>query len=388
VETHLEYYMRHGLNPVRYEMANLSHHLQRRESLYRSLGLPRRTFRGARILEVAAGTGQNSLYLASLDPAELVLIEPNPVAQRDIAALYQDHLVRPKLIAEAFQNFASDGEFDIVICENWLGCRAEERALLRKLARLVAPEGILVLTAVSPVGILPNILRRALAGRLDDTRLTFAERTARLVSAFGPHLATLPAMTRSTTDWVQDNVLSPAYFGILLTIPMILEDLGGGFQVLGSSPHFATDWRWFKALFGDHRRYNSHFLELYRRNLHNFLDHRQVLENRDLGRNDQLDRAARAVIDAAESLERGAQRGALEHAVIALQDATSDLPAIAAALDEFLQLFQADNLTPNDVAEMKVFGSLFGRETLYVSLESQALATGVRSRGPTASAIR
>ena len=35
--------------------------------------------------------------------------------------------------------------------------------------------------------------------------------------AFGPHLRTLAAMTRGVTDWVQDNMLNPAYFGIMLT---------------------------------------------------------------------------------------------------------------------------------------------------------------------------
>ena len=49
---HLEYYKRHGISPVRYHAADLSEHLQRRESLYRVLGLPAVAFKGARVLEV------------------------------------------------------------------------------------------------------------------------------------------------------------------------------------------------------------------------------------------------------------------------------------------------------------------------------------------------
>ena len=36
---HLDYYTRHGINPVRYDTSDLGRHLERRASLYRTLGL-------------------------------------------------------------------------------------------------------------------------------------------------------------------------------------------------------------------------------------------------------------------------------------------------------------------------------------------------------------
>jgi len=85
---HLEYYKQHGINPVRYDTSNLRLHLERRASLYRTLGITPLAIRGSRVLEVAPGTGQNSLYLANQKPASLTLVEPNPAGQRDIAAVY------------------------------------------------------------------------------------------------------------------------------------------------------------------------------------------------------------------------------------------------------------------------------------------------------------
>jgi 2-polyprenyl-3-methyl-5-hydroxy-6-metoxy-1,4-benzoquinol methylase len=377
---HLDYYLRHGLNPVRYEMADRQRHRDRRASLYRTLGLPPRLFRGARVLEVAPGSGQNSLYVAGLGPRELVLVEPNPVAQGDIRDLYascDSSVVRPRLVVRRFEDFDDDEPFDVVICENWLGHSPAERRLLRKLADLVADSGLLVLTAISPVGIVPNVLRKVLTCRIDRPEADFAERTARLMAAFGPHLQTLPAMTRTCTDWVHDNIMNPAYFGILLTVPAVLEELGDRFDAFGSAPRFAAEWRWFKSLWGEHRDFNRHFLGEYQGNLHNFLDHRRVLGGRDPERNRALEAAAWELIGAAAALERALYRGApiaghlraVQVALAAVEGNVADLPCeVRSALAECGELLGRDVMTAETVARMQSFHALFGRETLYLAL--------------------
>jgi SAM-dependent methyltransferase len=393
---HLDYYRRHGINPVRYEMADLRRHLDRRESLYRSLGVTPLAVRGASVLEVAPGTGQNSLAVARLGPASLTLVEPNPVAVRDIAALYATpglSPVRPEVVETRLEEFEPGRTFDLVICENWLGHSAHERQLLRKLGRLVADRGLLVITSVSPVGALPNVLRKALTCRLDDPNAPFAERTAALAEAFAPHLRTISAMTRTVTDWVQDNLLNPAYLGVLLPIPMAVAELEAGFDVLGSSPRFAADWRWFKSLFGEGREFNRHFLAEYQRSVHNFLDHRAILPPRDPTANRELETAAWEVSQRVRELERAAAAGSpltgstagVAHAVRRVLAGLADLPAEwAESLTEFLAVF-ADP-TPTRVARMGPFAGLFGRETVYVSLEKRcgpdrAAATTVTSPG-------
>lgn len=380
--THLDYYKRYGLNPVRYDMGgDGGAHFDRRGSLYRTLGVTPLAIRGARVLEVAPGTGQNSLYVASLCPAELTLVEPNPAGQRDITQLYSTpgvSPVTPTLVPYTLQDFDPGTVYDLVICENWLGHSPQERQLVRKLGTLVADRGMLVLTVVTPVGFLPNILRKALTCRLDDPAAPFADRTAILAEAFAPHLRTIPAMTRSVTDWVHDCMLNPAYYGVMLTLPMVVEDLGARFDVLGSSPRFAADWRWFKALAGPGREFNRHFLTEYHRHLHNFLDYRIVLPPRDEARNVELDAAVWAVAERVASLESalhaggptGELRAAVEVEVRRVLANLTDLPAEwGQAVAEFLAAFKQPTLTPSDVASMPEFSRLFGRETVYVSLE-------------------
>jgi SAM-dependent methyltransferase len=375
---HLDYYTRHGINPVRYDTSNLRLHLERRASLYRTLGITPRAVRNARVLEVAPGTGQNSLYLARQNPASLTLVEPNPVAVRDIAAVYAAPGAAPLMprVAETrFEEYEPAEPFDIVICENWLGTAEHERRLFKKLGRMVADGGFLIVTAVSPVGMLPNLLRRALTNRLTGPDDPFPDRTEALCRAFGPHLRTIAAMTRGVTDWVHDNMLNPAYFGILLTVPMVLAELGSGFDVLGSSPRFAADWRWFKGLCGPDRDFNRHVLGEYRSGLHNFFDHRTVLPARDAGRNAELEAAALAVADAVRDWEAGeADADAVDAVARRVIAGIADLPASwTAALDEFLDAFAEPGLTSEVVAELPRFGPLFGRETIYLSFEKRPI---------------
>lgn len=379
---HLQYYLKHGLNPVRYEMGDRERHLQRRGSLYRALGILPRSFRGARVLEIAPGTGQNSLYPASQKPKELVLVEPNPTAVRDIRQLYSQpgiSPVQPRLVESTFQDYQTEERFDVVICENWLGHSVEERKLLRKLGTLVAPDGLLAITTIAPFGILPNVLRKALTARIDRPEAPFDQRTGLLVQGFQPHLATIPSMTRTATDWVHDNVMNPAYFGIILTIPMVHEDLGGSFDFLASSPNFASDWRWFKALHGEARGFNTHFLGEYFANAHNFLDYRTLWPRRDQAANRALEDLSWKVIDAATALEEAVyhetnpagpwQDAILTHLAAILAN-LADMPeTVTGPLREFCDLFARTTITPQDVAGMRKFGGLFGRETVYVSMQ-------------------
>ncbi|OGS68784.1 MAG: hypothetical protein A2Z87_09775 [Gallionellales bacterium GWA2_54_124] len=392
-KTHLEFYDAHGISPVHYVVGDTQQHFERRASLYRSLGVIPLSCRGARVLEVAVGSGQNSLYVASLMPESLTLVEPNPTAIREIRELYANTKVphtKPLLVEMTLQDYMPEHPFDIVLCENWLGRVPHERALLRKLAGFLAPQGVMVVTTLTPTGFLPNLIRRALSVRYCDPRLPFADRTEQLVTMFAPHLATMSAMTRSATDWVQDNMMNPAYFDICLTIPDVLQEVGNGLNALGTNPSFSTDWRWFKALFGEGREFNRHMIGAYQAELHNFFDYQLEFSQPDVELNCAIETSCLVFLDAVRDYESAALAGVnltecFSEVIACLTNIIrqlKDFPEqVKAGLEAGLKLLSDEERDLQKVATDSPFSRLFGRETVYLSLIADVTPARFDARG-------
>ena len=378
---HLHYYQEHGISPVRYGIETLAAHFDRRDSLYRSLGLPPAAFRGVRVLEVAPGSGQNSLYVAACRPQSFDLVEPNPAGRRDIEAAYAgldcDHTV-PALHPVRFEDFEAEAPFDIVLCENWLGSLPTEVALIRKLASLVAPGGALVLTVVPLAGFFPNVMRKLLALRLVDDSLDFDDKTELLTDVFGPHLATIAKMTRSHRDWVHDCMLNPHYLNVALPLETVVDAIGDQMEALATFPRFTADWRWFKGLTGEERGFNALTLTSYRENAHNLVDYRRTFPPRRAEENAPVVAASHTLHQtairwqtAAEAGDTGALPAISEEIGASLSkigDSLGDFdPGLVDAIEELSAVWSKDTLTASSVREMTSFASLFGRETIYVS---------------------
>ena len=379
--SHLEFYKQYGISPVNYDLSDFEAHLQRRESLYRGLGLTKLAFNNASILEVAAGTGQNSLYFSSLSPKSITLLEPNPVAIEKIKKSFEkfdNKKVSLTLIEEMLEDYQSNDKYDIVICENWLGMSDHERGLLLKLSKFVENNGALVITVVTPVGIISNLLRRALAAKLYQPDHTFEVRTMQLCNAFESHLITLPSMTRSTVDWVQDNMINPAYFDLSLSAQMVIDDLGDEFDIFGSNPILSQDWRWFKSMYGIDRKFNQHFLSEYIDNNHNFIDYRFVQDRNCCVTNNKLESVAIKLNELVRNYEsKLMQNDSCQRELEVLIECITDLIALTKSMPqevnesllEVREILGEQYISQHSIANMNHFKFMFGRETLYLSLQ-------------------
>ena len=379
---HLAYYREHGIVPVHYHFIELQAHLDRRDSLYRSLGLPPAAFRAVRVLEVAPGTGQNSIYVASCLPETLDLVEPNPASLAAIERTYGSLALRhtpPRIHGVRLEEFDPASRFDVVLCENWLGGLPDEIALIRKLAALVAPGGVLVLTIVPLSGFFPNLMRKLLSLRAVSPTLDFDTKTRLLVEAFRPHLCTIANMTRSHRDWVHDCLLNPHYLNVALPLEDALHAVGAEMEALATFPRLGSDWRWFKALTGADRQFNENLVRAFRRNIHNFLDYRRVWPERTLEANASLDGTCQALHKVAvawHSAFRAADGGTLKdlsadigRLLRALSGEFAEIDdELGGAVSELLDLWNAPEVTIPMIAKMRTFRTLFGRETVYLSL--------------------
>lgn len=378
--TLLDYYLKHGISPVCYLAKDLSKHLDRRQSLYNMLGLSGMLFRNAKVLEIAAGSGQNSLYVSAQQPSRFVIVEPNPVALKQIEKTYRNFSTPhtcPEIIPVKLENYPPNELFDIVICEGWLGSSSHERSLVSTLADRVAPGGMLILTALSISGWLSNLIRYCLVQKLLMNKpVDYDSRVTLVQKALSPHLETISGMTRRHEDWVKDNMVNPTYLDQGLTLEMILHEISArGFTVFGASPDFITEWRWFKQLYDSNARTNENALECYERNSHNFLDYRRIFDGRSLALNRQLNPLCTALL-AALAQSKAKMPSELNRTYFYgiakilrpigknLRSVSTDL---SAAIDEAIRLLNAPEVTPSAIAAMKHYKSWFGRETLYFS---------------------
>lgn len=369
--THLEFYLERGVSPVHQDISDLARHLDRRRSLYRSLGVLPKLIEGARVLEVAPGSGHNSIFIASCKPQQFTMVEPNPVAVREIEELYGqldiEHTT-PDVVQARLEDFTPDHPFDLVICEGWLGSAAHEQTMLTKLGGFVCQGGVLCVSLVSPIGLLANTLRRILAVRLCPDG-AMEERLAPLLAAFGPHLATLADMSRPHEDWIVDNMINPAWYGVCLTPAMTVKALEPSFDHFGFSPKFICDWRWYKSLYGGQRRFNSVFLESFYSAAHNLLDYREIKNSAHPDHAREIEAASTDLLEAAMSFEyNNGSESELLAALARIQAAVQPVsPNAGAAVAETIAAFSKPAITPADVAGMTALAPFFGREMMYAS---------------------
>lgn len=376
----VEFYQKHGISPVRQDISNLERHFTRRAALYRHLGLLPGYFRGRSVIEIGPGSGFNSVFTATLSPSRYVLLEGNPRGVADIERLFGEHGLRDRIeiVTALVQDFNQEGQFDIVICEGMLALAGvpDPTDLLRAVARLVAPGGVLIITTIDAMSDFAETLRRLFAQLLLNPSDSLHDQAAKLTPIFSPHLSTLAGMSRPHDDWVIDNLLNPASIGPYLSIPDAVAGLGDDFAVFGTSPQFITDWRWYKTIVPGETRYNEIGLDQYWRNAHNLLDHRWLFASREPADNRRFYALCESTRDEIRRFEStrdvAVVTGIRERLRTLASEAAVFSPAIATAIGEVETLLASQPIDGGRVAASPDFGRWFGRGQQYLSFSRTA----------------
>lgn len=387
-ESLLDFYRRHGISPVRQNIQNLDAHFARRAALYRHLGILPAFLRGRTVLEIGPGSGFNSVYTASLRPSRYVLVEANPRGVDDIASLFSNF---PELaggievVSASADYYRSAEPFEFVFCEGMVALAGvpDPQRLLRRVAENTGPGGLLVITCIDAVSDFAETLRRLVAQLVIDPASDIDEQVQVLLPIFEPHLSSLAGMSRHHDDWIIDNLLNPASIGPLLSIPDAVSALAGEFDVFGASPHFLTDWRWYKAIAGADGGFNELAADRYWANVHNLLDYRQLSPPRDPSDNRRLYDSCTAVRDAVREYETRRDRRVVAGILDALHAVASGvrpfLPATADAIAELRGLLARPSLDGAAVAASSAFGPWFGRGQQYLSFSRRSAGMGGRA---------
>ena len=366
----VDYYREQRISPVAQNVSDFARHLDRRESLYRALGIAPGAVRERAVLEFGPGSGHNALYTASLAPGRYVLVDANPVGLGEARALLGDYYPGGpfEFVESLVEEYPLREAFDLVIAEGMIPMQMDPPAFARTVAAHAAPRGVVVITCIDAVSHLSEIGRRLIADRLVPFTAPVRERLERLRPVFAPHLQTLGAMSRSVDDWILDSITHP-FVGRLFSVPEALAALDGDFDLFGSSPQFVLDWRWYKELAGERRRFNARAADAYVTNVVNFLDYRHVVAPHDRALGER-------VMDLCAGLYREMQR--LEAPGTAFDPAISSglltelaqavrtlAPGTAAALAELRDLLAG--APGGDPGRMPAFAPFFGRGTQYLA---------------------
>jgi len=370
----IEFYKQHKISPVRQDIGDLDKHFERRAALYRHLGILPAFIRGKKVLEVGPGSGFNSLYTSSLQPSAYVLVEGNPTGVEDLHTLFSEYPALSKNIRIApvlLDDYDEDDQFDFVFCEGVLSSEPTPTSTLKGLTKFVAPQGTLVITSEDSVSLFPLTLRRLFAQVILDPTETLDGQVAKLLPVFGPHLSRLLGMSRRHDDWIVDNLINPAILGELLSLPEAISVIEDEFDIYATSPHFLSDWRWYKVITAKGQSLNRLAINQYWQNIHNFLDHRAVFPPRAEDQNRQLHDLCSSVRGKISLFENSRDVRALPDIVNMLGQVVGLVQEfsvkLADALKEAQSLLADYPVDQRALADSSKFGGLFARAQQYLS---------------------
>src|SRR5262249_55600039 len=296
---------------------------------------------------------------------------------------------RIEIVPLSADGYRSGEAFDFVFCEGMLALAAvpDPTVLLGTVARHTAPGGVLVITCIDAVSDFSEVLRRFVAQWLVEPGEDLSAQVQRLLPGFSPHLSTLAGMNRRHDDWIVDNLLNPASIGPLLAIPDAIGALDGDFDVFGASPHFLTDWRWYKAIKGEGDRLNALGIESYWSQVHNLLDYRTTSPARNPHENRRLYEACSRIRDAVREFERTRDRAMLPAVLDGLETVTATIrefaPATASGVAELRQALARHGRDAGGLAaaagSADAFAPWFGRGQQYLSFSRRAGGGGRRT---------
>jgi SAM-dependent methyltransferase len=344
----------------------------RRTALHRQLGITRNNIRGRRVIEFGPGPGDNAMHVAHFEPAKTTLVDGNPASIRALEEKRSSGLLGTAcdVVQSNIIDYRSDEKYDLVICEGVLTGQVAPEEFLAHVASFVDEGGVLSITTIGAESYLSETCRRALLPLIRSGSSGDSETLARAVAFFKPDLDGLPGMTRRHEDWVLDNILHPwTEFGVF-SADQAISALMEEFSLLGCSPRFLQDWRWYKHAGVDHRTNAAMFLGEYRKWVIYLLDYRSLPTTTAEHLADDVNRLSFECLHAHDRIPSEAKASDYEAFVVPLAQLgeliAGVLPETSKAIADYLTGLRA-MLAGNREPDFGAFRSWFGRGQQYMS---------------------
>tara|TARA_B100001057_G_scaffold481909_1_gene556503 strand:- start:1610 stop:2746 length:1137 start_codon:yes stop_codon:yes gene_type:complete len=361
------YYSKHEISPVNQDLSDIEKHFSRRDSLFRTLGLPPSLLSEKSILEFGPGSGHNAIHIASLKPSKYVLVEGNKTGFCETQErLNRFDNLNFEIFNEDFTSFNTTEDFDVVWAEGCLPFQNDPTSTLKHTANFVKHGGILTITTVDEISYYSENIRRLLKYRFfPDIDEDIQKACEELTPVYEKHLTHLQGMSRSIKDWIFDSILQSLRRP--LPIPKSILTLKADFDAFSSSPCFITDWRWYKEITGRNRKFNENFIDQYYKNNLNLLDYRSTIDPHHIDFGKKLEKICNESYEISLQIEMGKEDlwDDFFECSSALGDHIKDQAPIT-----YLSIREAITMLRNgDLGmELKYFPPWWGRGQQYLSL--------------------
>jgi 2-polyprenyl-3-methyl-5-hydroxy-6-metoxy-1,4-benzoquinol methylase len=375
-EPYLSFYGRHKISPVRQDISDMSRHFQRREYLYRYLGLPPLAITGRLVAEFGPGSGYNALYTTLLAPKRFLVVEGNPTGMAQCKKLLRENFPTysgHEFVASRIQDFTTEERFDAVFCEGVIPHQKDPAAFSRHIGTFLRPGGVLVITTADYLSVFPEVLRRVICDTIVANDAPLSEKVSRLVPVFKSHYASLPGASRPIEDWLIDTLLD-TWGNPLYSFENAISALSAEFEVYGSSPKFLTDWRWYKDLDTTSARLNETAIDQYHAHRLSLMDCRTVLPPQPTETVSAIAHLCEQAFWGMIKIRNSSEPDFSEIIDICSRIARAssrDLPNIAGPVGEVTTYLRAYK-TADATASFDKFKSWFGRGQQYVSFVKKA----------------
>ena len=292
----LDFYETHEIIPTELIIDDENLFFNQRNLLFQSLGIPPYFLAGKEILEVGPGTGQKVKHLLSLKPRSYTAVENNPVSVNKTQKVLKETKtdVGCELIECNFLNYQSSRKFDFLIAELVIPTQTEPEKFIQKMIDLCNPGGLIIFTCMDPIGILPELLRRAIVLEEKLIGPDLINSAQKIVDFFKIDLDSLEGMSRIRTDWAIDQIIHPLV-GNLLSISDAIKIMypHGTFQ--GSNPRFVENYDWYKSKKISANKVNESADIEYWTKCHNLIDYRFTSRPRDVSFNKSMNKISNEI---------------------------------------------------------------------------------------------
>lgn len=263
----INFYDSNDIIPVRQFDSMSVQHFRRRTRLYSQLSVPMEIFKGKSILEIGAGTGENSRVCMDFSPSKFSFLDASQSVVKGLGQRFNKEIsdgtveVFSRDMNETWPNHT----FDFVIAEACIPGQKNPLKALESVSALVAKNGYLIFTTQSASSLLPEILRRILALQLKSYCKGNEDWIQTCLSFFEGTLRKLKGMSRNPEDWVLDVLIHPWHEGSqVFEYQSAFSVLNDDFNLVGLSPNWVIRDNWYKDDIEEKSTFHSSSIEVYR----------------------------------------------------------------------------------------------------------------------------